>query len=157
MTQTMAVMKTIYQFSGLDFGEASFFVVSRLPKSLLTRFVLALHLLYICINLKYQFSYQKSRFEFPDFAGNIASASETLFPLLCHFTLIFESFQKRHEEEKINNLMAEIRSRCNLQSKLTSLPLLKFLFLCLINTLIYFVALVLLFRSAGNVEILIKI
>lgn len=148
----MKLMTRIYQISGFDFEVANFFKLFGLSSEFATRSVVALHFIYICINLKYQFNFQVQLFKHPDVLGNTTNACEMLLPLLCHFTLILESFYKRQKEERIKNLMTKIRCNleCNLHTKLISLPYGKFLALFVVNSLIYVSVLIMVFRIAGK-------
>jgi hypothetical protein len=124
---------------GLDFVEANYISIFTISKKFLVRCVLLAHFTYIFINLKLQYNLNVELFKLPDVFGNTTNLLEMLLPLLCHFVLVSESFYKRRKHEKIVILMRKIHLKlnCNLHAKSTNLPLVKFLFLFAINSLIF--------------------
>lgn len=149
----MKLLTSFYQISGFDFSKAHSTASSKVSRGFcFNTLVLLLHLVYICINLKYQFRIQVELFKHPDVVGNITNACEMFLPLLCHFTLVCESFVKRRTEVKIKNLMTEIRSdlNCNLHFKLACLPLRKFFLLFVVNSLIHIAVLIMVFGTPGE-------
>lgn len=148
----MKLIATIYQLTGFDFVESNFFTILRVPRKFLARFVFIVHFVYVCCNLKIQYYFQVELFKHPDITGNITNLVEMVLPLLCHLTLVCESFYKRAKEEEIRKLMKKIQSALNCSSRfsLMSLPIVKFLFLFVVNSLIYVVVLVMVLRVVGE-------
>lgn len=148
METTTKLLTSFYQISGFDFSEAhSTATLSRSGKFCQKS---VLHLVYICINLKYQIHIQAELFEHLDVVGSITN--EMFLPLFCRFTLVCESFVKQRTEAKIKNLMTEIRSdlNCNLHFKLACLPLRKFSFLFVVNSLIRIAVLIMELKAPGE-------
>lgn len=135
----MKLITRIFQICGLDFAESNFVSIFGIPRKFLVQCALLTHLGYIFINIKLQYNLNVELFKLPDFFGNTTNLLEMLLPLLCHFVLVSESFYKRRKQEKISILMRKIELYldCTLHGKSTNLPLMKFLFLFVINTLIF--------------------
>ena len=147
----MKLITRIYQICGLDFNEKSFLTVLKIPKKFLVRCVLLSHLIYISVNLKLQYNLNVELYKIPDPFGNTTNLLEMLLPLLCHFVVVSESFYKRRKQGKIKNLMWKIHLRLNynLHVKSTNVPLVKFLFLFAINSLIFIAVFIMAFRTPG--------
>lgn len=146
----MKLLERVYQLFGFNLDGKKFFSIFGLSRRACARLVLLLHCIYICFNLKLQFDLQVQLFKHPDIVGNSTNMVEMLLPLLCHFTIVFESFCKRKIDEKIENLIGKVKN--NLQVEPTNLPLLKFVFLFVINSLIYVVAFIMAFHIYGKLE-----
>lgn len=153
----MKLITRIYQICGLDFAETNFISIFGISRKFLVHCVLLLHFGYISINLKLQYNLNVELFKIPDVFGNTTNLLEMLLPLLCHFVVVSESFYKRRKQEKITILMEKIRLHlnCNLHAKSTNLPLVKFLFLFAINSLI-FVAVFIMVRGTPGMHICIS-
>lgn len=141
----------IYQICGLEFSETNFFSIFRISPRLFARFILVAHFAYILINLNLQIVLNVELYKIPDIFGNTTNLLEMLLPLLCHFTLVSESFYKRKKQEKISILMRKIcfNLNCNLHGKSTNLPLVKFLFLFAINSLIFLAVFIMVWDTPG--------
>lgn len=148
----MTLITSFYQLTGFDFFEDNFFSILGLPKKFLSRLVFLLHFAYCCTNLKYQYDFQLELFKHPDVTGNITNGIEMVLPVLCHITLICESFCNRRKEEKTRKYIRKIQSslNCSARIKLISLPIVKFIFLFVINSLIYVLVLFMVNRMAGE-------
>lgn len=150
----MKLIASFYQLMGLNFLETNFFSILGIRAKFLSRFVFLVHFVYVCVNLKMQYYFQLMLFKHPDTTGNITNLVEMALPLLCHLTLVCESFCKRKKDEKIRKLRWKIESclNCSSRFKLTSLPIVKFIFLFVINSVIYVSVLVMVQRVVGEKE-----
>lgn len=150
----MKLIARIYQICGFDFDEKSFFSIHGISKKFLLNFVLFSHCVYIVINLKLQYNLNVELYKMPDPFGNTTNLLEMLLPLLCHFVVVGESFYKREKQSKITNLMWKIQIHlhlnCNCHGKSTHLPLVKFLFLFAINSLIFIAVFIMAWRTPGE-------
>lgn len=144
----MKPITRVYQLCGFDLVEKNFSTIFRAPKKFSVLFVFLLHFIYICLNLRYQYNFQAELFKHPDIVGNTTNLVEMVAPILCHITIILESLCKRKKEEKIRNLMRKLN--CNLHANVTSFPLVKFLFLVVVNSLICFTAFILTYHVVGK-------
>jgi hypothetical protein len=147
----MKLFARIYQIFGLDLAEANVISIFGIPNKIFVKCVLLLHFAYIFVNLKLQYNLNVELFKIPDVFGNTTNLLEMLLPLLCHFVLVSESFCKRRKQEKIAVLMRKIHLRleCSLHAKSTNLPLVKFLFLFAINSLIFTAVFIMVFSTPG--------
>lgn len=147
----MKLFARIYQIFGLDLAEANFISIFGIPNKISVKCVLLLHFAYIFVNLKLQYNLNVELFKIPDVFGNTTNLLEMLLPLLCHFVLVSESFCKRRKQEKIAILMRKIhlRLKCSLHAKSTNLPLVKFLFLFVVNSLIFAAVFIMVFPTPG--------
>lgn len=144
----MKLITSVFQLCGFNLVEKSFFSIFGISRKFLTRFVFLLHIIYISINLKYQFSLQVVLFKHPDIVGNTTNLVEMLLPLICQLTIVTESLWKRKKEEKIIKLMAKLNGKLNHQT--TVFPLVKFFALFVINSLVYIAAFALVYRIVGK-------
>lgn len=148
----MTLIRTLNQLAGFDFLEDNFFSILGLPKKFISLFVFLVHIAFCCINLKFQYGFQLERFKHPDLTGNITTFIEMVLPLLCHLTLVCESLRNRRKEERIRKYIRKIQSslNCSARFELISLPIVKFFFLFVVNSLIYVAVLVMVFRMASE-------
>lgn len=148
----MKLIERGYQLAGFDFVERNFFSLLGFSSGTCAFVVCSLHLAYIGVNLKLQYSYHVKLFGNPDMVGNITNLIEMVVPLFCHLTLVAESFTKRRNEQKLGELTRKIqlKLRCNLHWKCANLPLLKFAFLFAINSSIYVVVPIMVWHSNGE-------
>lgn len=144
----MKLITRISQLCAFDLVEESFFTVFNISKKFFVRLVFLLHVIYVFVNLKYQFSLQVTLFNHPDIVGNTTNLIEMLMPLLCQLTIVLESMWKRKMEEKIACVMAKLN--CSLDHQITIFPLSKFFILFVVNSLIYVAAYVLVYRVVGS-------
>jgi hypothetical protein len=107
--------------------------------------VIILHFGYIFMNLRFQYDYHKSLFQHPDLLGSILNLLEMILPLLCHLTIVVESFMHAQKHEEMLRIVAKL----NLHFQLMNFPLLNFIFLFLSNSLIYIPVLYLVNDSIG--------
>jgi hypothetical protein len=148
----MKLITRIYQICGLDFDGENFSSLLGIPTKFLVLCVLLAHCVYISINLKLQYDLNVELFKLPDAFGNTTNLLEMLLPLLSHFVLVGESFYKRRKHGKIRILMSKIHLHLdyNLHGKSTHLPLVKFLFLFAINSLIFIAVFIMAWRTPGE-------
>lgn len=147
----MQLIASFYQIIGFDFIEQSFFSVFGISRKVLVRIVFLLHLSFILLNLKYQYNFHLLLFEHPDVVGSITNLVEMILPILCHFVIVAESFCKSRKEEKIKRTMFTIRSTLHHdQSMVANYPILKFIFLVVVNSLIYIAVIMMLSDSHGK-------
>lgn len=144
----MKLTRRVYQLFGFYLVGKDFFTIFGISGKACSRIVFLLHCIYICVNLKFQYGLQVELFKHPDIVGNTTNMVEMLLPLLCQFTIVFESFCKCKLDEKIEKLIEDVKN--NLEAELTSLPLLKFIFLFVINSLIYVIAFVMAYHIYGE-------
>src|SRR5690349_20108654 len=123
----MKFIGSFYQLTGFDFLEANFFTILGISGKFLSPFVFIFHVAYIFINLALQYNLQVEIFKHPDITGNITNLIEIVLPVLCHLTLVLESYFKRGKEAKMRKVMKRIQSNLNCNSR-SSLPIVKFLF-----------------------------
>ena len=140
----MKLIKRVYQLCGLNFVEKNFIKVLGISEKFSVVFVFLLHFIYIAFNLHYQFNFHVELFKHPDIVGNTTNLLEMVAPLFCHLTIILESLCKRRKDEKMRNLIRKLN--CILHTKVKSFPFTKFLFLFIINSLIYVTALIFAFH-----------
>lgn len=145
---TMKLFTRIYQLSGIDFFEEDFFRLCRISSRALARAVFLLHVAFISVNLKYQYSFQVQLFKHPDVVGNITNLVEILLPVICHLTMVLEAFSKRKKQRKIAILIKQIRT--TFSSSTTSLPVCKFVFLFAVNSFIYLMVVVMVYHIVGE-------
>jgi hypothetical protein len=102
-------------------------------------------------NLWRQYSFHVQLFKHPDVVGNVTNLIEMLSPLLCHATIVLESIYKRKREAQIGELMRKIQLKLNYASRcsIKTLPLVKFLWLFVINSSVYGLILGMIWHSVG--------
>lgn len=125
---------TVYQICGLHFVKTKFKLFNKLSWNFLSIFILLMHLLYLSINLHFQYDYHYIYFQYPDYLGTVTNFLEMMFPIFAHFVIILESFSKTKKTNKIINKVHEIKLKLGLEVKF---PFIKFLFLFLANSFIY--------------------
>jgi hypothetical protein len=127
-------MKWLVQFFHLIGFEFSgrFFSTSFQEK--VQKIIFFLHLLYIFINLKFQYEFHSQLFIHPDFFGNVTNLIEMLAPVLCHFTIIFTSFVNKSKGCQIAEIQIEL---CRKLQVKYCFKFGKFLWLFGINTLLF--------------------
>lgn len=144
----MKPIKKVFQLCGFDFEENQFLTIFGIPQKFSVLLVFLLHFIYICFNLRYQYNLQVILFKLPDVVGNTTNLVEMVAPLLCHLTIILESLCKRKKDEQIRILMRNLSY--NLHVHVTSFPLAKFLFLFVVNSLIYVTAFIFAYHIVGK-------
>lgn len=148
----MKLFTRLYQITGLQLFERNFPSILGLSRKTSANLIALLHLAYIGINLWRQFFFHLRLFKHPDVVGNVTNLIEMLAPLLCHLTIILESLARRRVEEKMEKLMGEIQLKLyyDARSSIKSLPLVKFLWLFVINSAIYGIVIAMIWHSVGK-------
>jgi hypothetical protein len=148
----MKLFTRFLQITGLKLVECHFFSVCGVSGKTCAKLVFLMHWTYIGVNLWRQFFYHSRLFKHPDFVGNVTNLIEMLAPLLCHWTIVLESFYKRRTEEKIEKLMGKIQLKLDYAPRcsIKTLPVVKFLWLFAINSSIYAIVMVMIWHSVGK-------
>lgn len=144
----MKLLTSFYQISGFYFSEPQHRVVQG-------------NLAWKCVPAAPCLHVHQSEIRDPNPSGTlkatwrcryVTNACEMFLSLFSYFTLFCDSFVKQRTEAKIKNLMTEIRSdlNCNLHFKLACLPLRKFFFLFVVNSLILVAVLIMVFKRPGE-------
>ena len=89
-------------------------------------FILLVHLLYLSINLNFQYDYHFIYFQYPEFLGTVTNFLKMMFPIFSHFVILFESFSKSMKTDKFINEVHEIKKKLLLEIKF---PFKKYFFL----------------------------
>lgn len=129
-----ACVTRVYQICGLYFVKIEFKLFNKLSWIILSSLILLLHLLYLSINLYFQYDFHYISFQYPDVLGAVTNFLQMMFPIVAHFVIILESFSKSMKTQKLVNKVYEIKNKLKLEIKF---PFMKFLFLFLINSIIY--------------------
>lgn len=135
----MSPVARLYQISGFDFAVSNYASLLGIKRKVFARFVFLLHFAYICVNLKFQYSYHVGLFRHPDVLGNTTNLVEMVLPLFCHLVIVAEALLKARMEGKIKTLMLKIRTDLcyDAQPAALTLPVAKLLFLLVANSLLF--------------------
>lgn len=113
------------------------------------KLIVIIHLFYIAINLKLQYDFHSILFEHPDILGQVTNLIEMIAPLLCHFTIVAESFTKKTTRSRLQSVQKEIQLEFQINQEF---KFRKFLSLFVINTLVFVIILGMLGDVKGELE-----
>lgn len=84
----MKLLTSFYQINGFDFSEAHSTATSSRSRKFCLKVALLVHLVYICINLKYQIHIQAELFTTPTLSVTL----RMLAKCFCHFSAVSRLF-----------------------------------------------------------------
>jgi hypothetical protein len=111
------------------------------------KFIFIIHLIYIFLNLKFQYDFHSILLLHPDVLGNCTNLIEMIAPILCHFMIVLESVIKTSKGNRIRRIQNKICSDLKMDKKFN---LINFFWLFLVNSFIFLIIFMLLSNIKGK-------
>lgn len=111
------------------------------------KFIAIIHLIYIVVNLKFQYNFHSILLHHPDVLGNCTNLIEMIAPILCHFMIVLEAFAKKSKGNRISKIQQKIRDDLRMEE---NFHFIYFFWLFVVNSFIFVIIFMLLYDIKGK-------